>query len=189
MNIEMMISGLLEDCEAGYKLVKSVYTQDAELLRRFVSTFSESVIMLKDRCRFVYCDTAAYTDFAELLRAVMLMFLQDERLQPEDTRVRIEDIEDEQDVEELAYQFECLRDDFEAAGLYCLILFDHFDVAPDYWSSSDFGWVREVLDTSISMSCVLASLKFVSDITKLPVGSSAFWNIFSGVELEGEKAQ
>ncbi len=187
MNIQELLRKAEEKYLRNSKLLYSVYTQKEELLNNLATALQQQGKTLPAACRFVYADCAHYESFAELIRFIGVTLLEDEKLKPDDTYVKLDEIKDEMDEIELYFQFKCLIDDMAKAGLHIALVLDHYECTPSYWHSDDYAWFREIFDSNTHISCLLLSPVFASEVTKLAVGSSPFWNIFEPVELEEEE--
>ncbi len=177
---------IMEQFAQKNKLLLSFYHKEESVRRSFSEDIQRLGQALPEKCLFVYVDCAAFDDFTEIIHHVSITILQDEKLQPEDTNVDIEDL-DVEDSAEVCLQFGSLMVDLGEADCHLMIVLDHFEATPDYWTAAEYGWLRQVFDSNVHASCLLIAPVFASEVTLLPVGSSAFYNIFSSAEPEGEK--
>ncbi len=186
MAIKVTAEAIAEHFAQKNKILFSFYHKEESVRRSFSADMQRLSRDLPEHCRFAYVDCAAFEDFTEIIRHVCITFLQDEKLQPGDTDVDIEDLEVE-DSAEVRLQFESLIKDLGDADCHLMIVLDHFEVTPDYWTAAEYGWMRLMFDSNVHASCLLIAPVFASEVTLLPGGSSAFYNIFSSAEPEGEK--
>ncbi len=179
MNAKELIGQMLGRMAEGRLFKFSGYAADESIRRDFADELEEAAKELPNGCRFVRMDVSAYTTVDDFIRALALKMLEDPALKPTDTIAKPANFGETVSMRDIQkIWFPAMLKGFEKAGIRYLIVLENFDAALSYWQESDLAWLRERLDGSKVLACVLLATVYIKELTELPSVGSPLWNIF-----------